>query len=99
MFTLDASCDYLRHYQEHGYAVIRRVFGPRDIARLAEAFDRVYSRAVAHHKSFRHQNVFFQIANDSMQGRIVRFAQWPSYFDGVLDRYRTDPRMMAIIEP
>ncbi len=99
MFVPDANDDYVRCYKEQGYAVIRGVFGSRDIGQLTEAFDRVYARAVAHQKSFRHQNVYFRIARDSRLGRIVRFAQWPSYFDIVLDRYRTDARMLEIIEP
>ena len=93
------NCDYIEHYQEQGYAVIRGVFGSRDIGELAEAFDRVYVRAIAHRTSFRHQNVFFQITPDPKLGRVVRFAQWPSYFDKSLDRYRIDPRMLAIIKP
>ncbi len=78
--------DYVEHYLEHGYAVIRGVFGLRDIGELAEAFDRVYRRAIAHRTSFRHQNVFFQIAQDPKLERVVRFAQWPSYFDDILHR-------------
>jgi len=91
--------DYVEHYLEEGYAVIRGVFGARDIGELAEAFDRVYRRAIAHRTSFRHQNVFFQIAQDPKLERVVRFAQWPSYFDDILHRYRIDPRMLAVIEP
>ena len=93
------NCDYVEHYQEQGYAVIRCVFGSRDIGELAEAFDRVYVRAIAHRTSFRQKNVFFQITQDPKLGRVVRFAQWPSYFDKSLDRYRIDPRMLAISEP
>ena len=99
MSVLRKNFDYVEHYQEHGHAVIRGVFGSRDIGELAQAFDRVYARAIAHRTSFRHQNIFFQITQDPKLGRVVRFAQWPSYFDKVLDRYRSDPRMLAIIEP
>ena len=41
MFVPDANDDYVRCYKEQGYAVIRGVFGSRDIGQLTEAFDRV----------------------------------------------------------
>jgi ectoine hydroxylase-related dioxygenase (phytanoyl-CoA dioxygenase family) len=91
--------DCLAHYREHGYGVVRGVFGVDDVRALAEAFDRVYARALRHRTSFRDRNVFFQVAEDPALGRIVRIAQWPSYFDAVLARYRTDPRILAIVAP
>jgi ectoine hydroxylase-related dioxygenase (phytanoyl-CoA dioxygenase family) len=87
------------HYHMHGYAVVRGVFGPADIEALADAFDRVYADALRHPASFRDRNVFVQIADDPALGRIVRFVQWPAYFDDVLARYRTDPRLFAIVAP
>lgn len=94
-----AQDDYLAQYHRYGYAVVRGVFGPDDIAALAEAFDRVYAQGLSHPASFRDRNVFFQIAPDPKLGRIVRFVQWPSYFEPVLARYRTDPRVLAIVAP
>ncbi len=89
----------LEHYQEFGYAVIKGVFGPEEVRDIAGAFDRIYARAIAHPKSFRHQNVLFRIARDPNLGRIARFVQWPSYFDHVLNRFRLDQRMLEIVEP
>ena len=91
--------DPLRDYHELGYAVVRGVFNAAEVRELAAAFDRVHAQALAHPGSFRHQNVFFRLAQDRALGRIVRFAQWPSYFDEVLARYRTDPRLLAIVAP
>jgi ectoine hydroxylase-related dioxygenase (phytanoyl-CoA dioxygenase family) len=91
--------DYLSDYREHGFAVVRGVFDGAEVHELAAAFDRVYARGMKHHKSFRHQNVLFRIAQDAQAGRVLRMVQWPSYFDDVLARYRTDPRMLAILEP
>jgi ectoine hydroxylase-related dioxygenase (phytanoyl-CoA dioxygenase family) len=91
--------DYLSDYREHGFAVVRGVFDGAEVRELAAAFDRVYARGMKHHKSFRHQNVLFRIAQDAQAGRVLRMVQWPSYFDDVLARYRTDPRMLAILEP
>jgi ectoine hydroxylase-related dioxygenase (phytanoyl-CoA dioxygenase family) len=90
---------YLDHYREFGYAVVRAVFQPDEVRELALAFDRIYEEGLSHRTSFRHGNVLFQIAGDAALGRIVRMVQWPAYFESVLARYRTDPRLLAILEP
>lgn len=91
--------DHLEHYQEHGYAVVKGVFGPDEMSELASAFDRVYAQALDHARSYRHQNVYFRVDSDAALGTVVRYVQWPAYFDAVLSRFRTDPRMLGIIEP
>jgi ectoine hydroxylase-related dioxygenase (phytanoyl-CoA dioxygenase family) len=90
---------YLEHYRDQGYAVVRGMLAPAEVAEIADAFDRVYAQGLRHPTSFRHQNVLFRIAADPRLGRIVRMVQWPAYFEPVLGRYRTDPRMLAILEP
>jgi ectoine hydroxylase-related dioxygenase (phytanoyl-CoA dioxygenase family) len=52
-----------------------------------------------HRRSFRVQNVLFNIANDASLGPIVRMVQWPSYFNRDLERYRRDPRILEILTP
>ena len=91
--------DYAAQYRDQGYAVVRGVFGAEDIARMAGAFDRVYAQGLSHGASFRDRNVFFQVAPDPALGRIVRFVQWPSYFDPVLADFRTDSRILDIVAP
>jgi ectoine hydroxylase-related dioxygenase (phytanoyl-CoA dioxygenase family) len=90
---------HVSDYHRDGYAIVRRVFGPADIADLVAAFDRIWQDGLGHPRSFRHGNVFFRVAQDRRLGRVLRYAQWPSYFDPVLDRFRKDPRMLAIVEP
>ncbi len=94
-----ASADALAQYRELGYAVVRGVFGPKDVTALAEAFDRIYTQGLAHQASYRDRNVFFQIAPDPALDRIVRFVQWPAYIDPVLAAYRTDGRLLNILAP
>ena len=93
------SDDYLRHYQEFGYAVVRGVFDALEMRELADAFDRTYAQGLAHGRSFRHQNVLFNVAEDGNLGPIVRMVQWPAYFDPVLDRFRLDGRICAAVAP
>ena len=52
-----------------------------------------------HKRSFRMQNVFFNITDDAALGPIVRMVQWPSYFNKDLERIRRDPRILNILEP
>jgi ectoine hydroxylase-related dioxygenase (phytanoyl-CoA dioxygenase family) len=89
----------LEHYRTEGFAIARGVFSPDEVMPLADAFDRIYARGLEHRKSYRHGNTFFRIAEDAHVGRIVRYMQWPSYIDPVLDRFRRDPRMLAIVGP
>jgi ectoine hydroxylase-related dioxygenase (phytanoyl-CoA dioxygenase family) len=91
--------DYLEQYREEGYAIVRGVFRPDEVAELAAAFDRVYAQGLSHRASYRHQNVFFRVAEDQRIGRIVRLVQWPSYFDATLDRFRLDRRLLELIAP
>ena len=87
---------YLDHYREFGYAVVSGVFRPAEVRELAAAFDRVYRQGLGHRTSFRHGNVLFRVADDPGRGRVVRMVQWPSYFEPVLARYRTDGRLLAL---
>ena len=91
--------DYLERYREEGYAIVRGVFGPEEVAELATAFDRVYAQGLSHRASYRHQNVFFRLAEDPRIGRTVRLVQWPSYFDETLDRIRLDRRLLGLLAP
>jgi ectoine hydroxylase-related dioxygenase (phytanoyl-CoA dioxygenase family) len=90
---------YLEQYRRSGYTIVKGVFRPDEVRELADAFDRVYRQGLTHRASFRHQNVLFRVADDGERGRIVRMVQWPSYFEPVLARYRTDRRIVEILAP
>jgi len=91
--------NHIDEYRENGFAVVRGLFGADEVAELARAFERVHAEAMIHGRSFRIQNTFFNITKDAALGPIVRMVQWPSYFNKVLERYRRDPRIFAILEP
>ena len=90
---------HLEQFEKDGFAVVKGLFSEAEVAELSEAFDRVYEEAMVHKRSFRMQNVFFRIAEDAALGRIVRFVQWPSYFNKELERYRRDPRILQVLKP
>ncbi len=96
---MDWSQRYLAHYRDFGYAIVKGVFNAGEIARLAAACDRVETVALAHPKSYRHQNTFYRIAEDERLGRVLRFAQWPAYGDPDLEAVRLDHRLFEIAQP
>ncbi len=89
----------LAQYREAGYAVLRGVFAPDEVAAMAAAFDRHWAEGMAHRASFRHGNLFYRLGKDAALGKLVRLVQWPSYADPVLERVRRDPRWLMILEP
>lgn len=90
---------WMEEYHERGYTVLRGVFSPAEIADLRRSFDRAYAEGLTHHASWRHQNRVFWLGEHARIGRYVSGCQWQSWVDPVLDRVRTDPRLLAIVEP
>ena len=84
--------DYVAEYRDKGYAIVRGVFAPAEIARIGAAMDQVYAEGVAHGRSFRHGNLFYNVVAGENGAPHVPMAQWPSYHQRVLDQTRTDPR-------
>jgi ectoine hydroxylase-related dioxygenase (phytanoyl-CoA dioxygenase family) len=86
-------------FRRDGYAVVRGVFAPAEIAELKRAFDRERAAALRRPRNWRHGNLCYRVADDPVLGRIATMAQWPAYHDPVLARFRADPRLLAILEP
>ncbi len=95
----DEIAQALAAYRADGFAVLRGVFAKDEVAELGAAFDRHWAHGMALGASFRHGNLHYRIGEDAALGPILRMVQWPSYEDAVLARYRTDPRIFALIEP
>lgn len=86
-------------YARDGYAIIRGLFSPAEVAAMAGAFDRLQASGLALGRSFRHGNLLFRLGDDPHLGRILRMVQWPSWRDALLDRVRLDPRFVAVLKP
>lgn len=91
--------DHVTAFRERGYAVVRGVFGPEEVAEMAQAFDEIYATAIAGGRSWRHRNTFYRLSDDANAGKIVRFVQWPSWQNATLEKVRRDPRFLALLEP
>jgi len=90
---------YLDDYRRDGYAIVRGVFALAEVAEIAAATDQLYAEGVAHGRSFRHGNLFYNVAPGPGGAPLVRMAQWPSYHQPVLDHVRLDPRVAALLAP
>jgi hypothetical protein len=90
--------DHVARYRRDGYAILRGLFTPDEVARIGAAADEVHCEGVKHGRSFRHGNLFYNVAPDP-PGPQVRMVQWPSYHQPVLDSVRLDPRMAKLLEP
>jgi len=86
-------------YARDGYVIVRGMFSRQEIAEIGKAIDQVHEEGVAHGRSFRHGNLFYNIAPDESGTPLVRMAQWISYHQPVLNAVRLDPRFAALLEP
>jgi ectoine hydroxylase-related dioxygenase (phytanoyl-CoA dioxygenase family) len=101
--TFDAAA-FRESYFREGYAVIRGVFPPSDVAVLRERFDAWRSEMLERHESTfvkGNHRVWVGAAGSVGGGgsakRVLRGVQWPSYEDPVLDKFRTDARLFPIV--
>jgi ectoine hydroxylase-related dioxygenase (phytanoyl-CoA dioxygenase family) len=88
----------LTQYWREGYAIVRGFFGPDEIAEIAVATDQLYAEGLKHGRSFRHGNLFYNVARSGGEA-FVRMVQWPSYHQPVVDRVRLDARFAELLEP
>lgn len=88
----DIAADLADRFRADGYAIVRGLFGPDDIAEMSAAIDEVHAEGLALGASFRYGNL-----NYRLDGGELRMVQWPSYHNVVLDRFRTDYRVAAIL--
>src|SRR4030095_14778808 len=91
--------DVFAHYWREGYAIVRGFFSPQEVMEIAAAADQVYAEAAAHGRSFRHGNLFYNVAAGPSGTPLVRMAQWPSYHQPVLNKVRLDSRIARLLEP
>ena len=90
---------YVAKFHRDGYAVLRGFFAPGEVAEIGVAIDQIHAEGVAHGRSFRHGNLFYNVAPRESAEPLVRMVQWPSYHQPVLERVRRDPRFAAMLAP
>ncbi len=94
---------HIDQYWEEGYTIIRNVLAPHEVAQLAQSCDRWKFVGELLGRTWRRQNTVIWVdqvpGEDGQTESIMRGMQWPSYHDAVMDHYRTDPRLLRILEP
>ena len=91
--------EHVDHYRREGYAIVRGLFTPAEVEAIGAAADQVHDEGIRHGRSFRHGNLFYNVAAGPSGKPEVRMVQWPSYHQGVLNAVRLDRRMAALLEP
>ena len=94
-----AAQDHIAHYWREGYAIVRGFFSADEVSEIAEAANQIYAEGVSHGRSFRHANLFYNVAPGGDGDPLVRMAQWPSYHQPLLNRVRLDMRIAEVLEP
>jgi len=87
------------HFWNEGYAIVRGLFGPAEVAEIAAATDQLYAEGMAHGRSFRHGNLYYDVAAGAAGEPLVRMVQWPSYHQESMNRLRLDRRIARLMEP
>ncbi len=95
----DPSSAYVADYAREGYAIIRKLFSPAEIAAIGAAVDQVHAEGIAHGRSFRHGNLFYNVAQGGEGPPQVRMVQWMSRHQPVLNAVRLDRRFARLLEP
>jgi hypothetical protein len=88
--------DVIEQYRREGYAVARGLFAPDEVVTIGSAIDQIHAEGVAHGHSFRHGNLFYNVAPGAGEP-VVRMVQWPSYHQPVLNAVRLDPRFARLL--
>jgi hypothetical protein len=91
--------EVLADYYRDGYAIVRGLFSRAEVQEIAAAADQVYAEGVAHGRSFRYGNLFYNIAKGGAGEPLVRMVQWPSYHQPVFNNVRLDTRFAELLEP
>jgi ectoine hydroxylase-related dioxygenase (phytanoyl-CoA dioxygenase family) len=95
----DPSSACVADYAREGYAIVRNLFSPAEIAAIGAAIDQVHAEGVAHGRSFRHGNLFYNVQPDGAGPPQVRMVQWMSYHQPLLNAVRLDRRLARLLEP
>eukprot|EP00040_Diaphanoeca_grandis_P006120 m.36032 g.36032 ORF g.36032 m.36032 type:complete len:338 (-) comp17243_c0_seq1:113-1126(-) len=90
-------------YDREGYAVIRGVFSPTEVAEMKDRFDSWrHNMLLEHDSTFVKGNMRVWVGTGTdkegkpTSHKTLRGVQWPSYSDPVLDKYRLDDRIFKI---
>lgn len=97
--SFQLSEEQLAYYKKKGYLIIPKFFTHDDIVELRESMDRWYAEGMTHPNNLRHQNKVIWVKKHAQIGKFIQGMQWPSYEDAIMQKFRTDPRWLGVLEP
>jgi ectoine hydroxylase-related dioxygenase (phytanoyl-CoA dioxygenase family) len=81
--------DYVDHYWDQGYAVLRGFFPRTELGELQAETRRLYAEGLKHPTTYRDRNLLFEILPDSYRGqRFVLQAHWTAWISPYFERLR-----------
>ncbi len=94
------SRDYVDHYWEKGYAVVRGLFPKARMRAVQEESRRIYAEGLKHHATYRHKNLYFDILPEHFAGRrYVLQAHWFAWISPFFEELRRDPAYLSLLRP
>ena len=79
---------------------MRGVFPGGEMEEIRREVEGLEREALRHHASYRHGNLYFEIARDpQLNRRVVLQAHWFSWINARLELLRRDPRLLALLQP
>ena len=94
------SRDFVDHYWEKGYAIVRGFLDKETIAEAQSQTRWLYEQGMKHPYSYRHKNLLFEILPEAHKGRrYVLQAHWFSWINPFFEKLRRHPRYFEILSP
>ena len=87
-------------FREHGFSVVRGFLDPDEIAELQLETKALYEEGIKHPVTYRHGNLAYEILPEEHFGkRYMIQSYWFSWARSYFDRFRSNPKFLAILEP
>ena len=100
MLSSQQVTDALDQFRDEGYAIVRGVLRPDEVADLQERAAALYRTGVQHHATYRHGNLAYEILPERHFGRRYLIqAYWFAWADAWFDTFRTHPAFFELLSP
>jgi ectoine hydroxylase-related dioxygenase (phytanoyl-CoA dioxygenase family) len=95
-----ASLDYVDHYWDQGYAVLRGFLPRAELGELQAETRRLYAEGLKHPTTYRDRNLLFEILPASFRGqRYVLQAHWMAWISPYFERLRRSEPYRRVLAP
>jgi len=87
-------------FRDHGVSVVRGFLDPDEVAELQHETKALYEEGIKHPVTYRHGNLAYEILPEEYFGkRYMIQAYWFSWARTYFDRFRSNPKFLALLEP